>query len=74
MYSCVCPLFFLAFVNDAIITEKKRTKYKDIIKPYNAADDKLCKDYFARDDIKRLVNRTCGQGAKVKQQRRGVMT
>ncbi|GFR70691.1 hypothetical protein ElyMa_003791600 [Elysia marginata] len=63
-----------AFVNDAIITEKKRTKYKDIIKPYNAADDKLCKDYFARDDIKRLVNRTCGAGANVKQQRRGVMT
>ncbi|RUS82100.1 hypothetical protein EGW08_010145 [Elysia chlorotica] len=63
-----------AFVNDAIITEKKRTKYKDIIRPYNAADDKLCKNYFARDDIKRLVNRTCGPGANVKPDRRGVMT
>ncbi|XP_012940894.1 uncharacterized protein LOC106012446 [Aplysia californica] len=47
------------FVNDAIITEKKRNKYKDIIPPYDARDDKLCKAYFQRGDIKRLVDRTC---------------
>lgn len=31
-----------SFVNDAIITERKRTKYKDIIPKYSADRDKHC--------------------------------
>lgn len=47
------------YVNDAIITEKKRTKYKDIIPVYDAARDDHCKAYFNRPDVKRLINVTC---------------
>ncbi|XP_033733264.1 uncharacterized protein LOC117322454 isoform X2 [Pecten maximus] len=47
------------FRNDAIITEKLRTKYKDIIPKYDAALDKNCNGYFRRPDIQRLINVTC---------------
>ncbi|XP_063423876.1 uncharacterized protein LOC134707767 isoform X1 [Mytilus trossulus] len=47
------------YVNDAIITEKKRTKYKDIIPVYDASHDDHCKAYFNRPDVKRLVTKTC---------------
>lgn len=47
------------FVNDAIITERKRTKYKDIIPPYEANNDAHCKRYFDRKDIQRLIKVTC---------------
>ncbi|XP_069120089.1 uncharacterized protein [Argopecten irradians] len=47
------------FLNDAIITEKLRTKYKDIIPKYDAAMDKNCRGYFERPDVKRLLNVTC---------------
>ncbi|CAG2232518.1 unnamed protein product [Mytilus edulis] len=47
------------YVNDAIIIEKKRTKYKDIIPVYDASNDDHCKAYFNRPDVKRLVTKTC---------------
>lgn len=46
------------FVNDAIITEKKRTKYKDIIPPYDASRDKNARAYFMRQDVKHLLGVT----------------
>ncbi|XP_046333283.1 uncharacterized protein LOC124116101 isoform X2 [Haliotis rufescens] len=49
----------LQFVNDGIITERRRTKYKDIIPPYDATEDQHSKGYFKRPDIKRLVTVTC---------------
>ncbi|KAK3082643.1 hypothetical protein FSP39_001226 [Pinctada imbricata] len=50
------------FVNDAILTERMRTKYKDIIPVYDASHDKHCGGYFARQDVKRLLRVTCSQG------------
>ncbi|CAG5136774.1 unnamed protein product [Candidula unifasciata] len=47
------------FINDAIITEKRRTRYKDIIPSYDASRDQCCQMYFEREDIKRLLARTC---------------
>ncbi|OWF54715.1 hypothetical protein KP79_PYT05034 [Mizuhopecten yessoensis] len=47
------------FRNDAIITEKLRTKYKDIIPKYDASVDKSCKGYFKRPDVQRLITATC---------------
>ncbi|XP_078331803.1 uncharacterized protein LOC111112115 [Crassostrea virginica] len=47
------------FVNDAIITEKKRTKYKDIIPVYDATHDTHCLGYFRRPDVRHLVSITC---------------
>ncbi|XP_061167020.1 uncharacterized protein LOC133175901 [Saccostrea echinata] len=47
------------FVNDAIITERKRTKYKDIIPVYNASNDRHCLGYFKRPDVKHLISITC---------------
>ncbi|XP_052717815.1 uncharacterized protein LOC128189998 [Crassostrea angulata] len=47
------------FVNDAIITERKRTKYKDIIPVYDASRDNHCLGYFKRPDVKHLVSITC---------------
>ncbi|XP_067687659.1 uncharacterized protein [Haliotis asinina] len=49
----------LQFVNDGIITERRRTKYKDIIPPYDAMEDRHSRGYFKRPDIKRLVTLTC---------------
>ncbi|XP_064644663.1 uncharacterized protein LOC135498338 [Lineus longissimus] len=48
-----------AFVNDAIITERRRTKYKDIIPKYDAANDADSRHYFKRRDVKDLLSVTC---------------
>lgn len=64
------------FVNDAIITERKRTKYKDIIPVYDASRDNHCLGYFKRPDVKHLVSITCtptgsfGYDSKIKSPRR----
>ncbi|XP_041371559.1 uncharacterized protein LOC121385090 [Gigantopelta aegis] len=47
------------FVNDAIITERRRTKYKDIIPKYDAAHDQHCQGYIQRLDVQRLIATTC---------------
>ena len=48
-----------SYINDAIKTERRRTKYKDtLLLPYNAQDDPLCRDYFQRKDIQVLLVRT----------------
>lgn len=48
-----------SFRNDAINTEKQRTKYKDIIPKYDASNDSHCKKYFTRPDVRNLVSITC---------------
>ncbi|ELU01855.1 hypothetical protein CAPTEDRAFT_191276 [Capitella teleta] len=47
------------FVNDAVVTERRRTKYKDIIPKYDAAVDANARQYFQRPDVKRLISVTC---------------
>ena len=47
------------YVNDAIITEKLRTKYKPIIPPYDAQHDKHAKLYFNKTDVRDLMSVTC---------------
>ncbi len=55
-----------SYVNDAIFTEKRRTKYKDtVLPPYNAENDPLCKKYFKRKDIKVLLVRTNSSASSI---------
>ncbi|XP_060560091.1 uncharacterized protein LOC132720110 isoform X2 [Ruditapes philippinarum] len=46
------------FTNDAIVTEKRRTRFKDIIPQYDASSDRHCKAYFKRKDVQQLLNVT----------------
>jgi len=46
------------FTNDAIVTERKRTRFKDIIPQYDASEDRHCKAYFKRKDVQQLINVT----------------
>ena len=46
------------FVNDAIVTERRRTKYRDIIPPYSGILDHNCWTYFERPDVRRLLTVT----------------
>ena len=47
------------FVLDSITTEKRRTKYKDVIPKYDAAKDAHAKAYFKRGEVQKLINVTC---------------
>lgn len=47
------------FVNDAIVAERLRTRYKDIIPKYDATKDKHSQGYFQRRDVQRLISVTC---------------
>ncbi|XP_050405755.1 uncharacterized protein LOC126821388 [Patella vulgata] len=47
------------FINDGIITERSRTKYKDIIPDYDATKDHHSNHYTKRADVKRLLAVTC---------------
>ncbi|XP_052253423.1 uncharacterized protein LOC127859879 isoform X4 [Dreissena polymorpha] len=46
------------FTNDAIVTETRRTRFKDIIPQYDASADRHCKAYFQRQDVQRLISVT----------------
>ncbi|XP_045210142.1 uncharacterized protein LOC123561682 isoform X2 [Mercenaria mercenaria] len=46
------------FTNDAIVTERRRTRFKDIIPQYDASSDRHCKAYFKRKDVQQLLNVT----------------
>ncbi len=47
------------FVLDSITTEKRRTKYKDVIPRYDAVKDAHAKAYFKRGEVQKLINVTC---------------
>ena len=47
-----------SFVNDAIITEKMRTRFRDVIPVYDACNDRHCVTYFTRPDVQRLIKVT----------------
>ena len=48
-------------MNDAIITEKRRTKYKDTLMPkYNPLEDEQCRDFFSKPEVKHLLKKTDG--------------
>ncbi|KAL4229382.1 hypothetical protein ACF0H5_012421 [Mactra antiquata] len=49
------------FTNDAIVTERRRTRFKDIIPQYDASSDRHCKAYFKRRDVQRLLDVTCSR-------------
>ncbi|XP_052803520.1 uncharacterized protein LOC128233738 isoform X1 [Mya arenaria] len=46
------------FTNDAIVTERRRTRFKDIIPQYDASADRHCKAYFKRQDVQQLIGVT----------------
>lgn len=46
------------FVNDAVMTDRMRTKFRDIIPPYRAEDDEHCRTYFRRKDVQKLLKIT----------------
>jgi len=46
------------FVNDAIVVERRRTKYRDVLPAYSAPADPYCQMYFKKPDVQRLLSVT----------------
>ena len=46
------------FIVDAVKVEHARSRFYDIIPPYQASDDQNCRKYFQRSDVKKLLKVT----------------